>query len=76
MLNYNFILDNLEFLTTDVSLFNLSIIYKERSKVSIIENQNLLNLKRALLSDIGEGRHNLIMFTSEQMEEIKDYLKK
>ncbi len=74
MNNYTFILENLDFLTINVTLFTLSILYPERAKISVIENQNLLNLKRSLLMDISENRHNLILFSTEQMEEIKDYL--
>jgi Cdc6-like AAA superfamily ATPase len=74
MNNYTFILENLEFLTVDVTLFNLSKMYPERAKIGVLTNQNLINLKRQILMDISENKHNLIYFTPSQWDEIKDYI--
>jgi len=74
MNNYTFILENLDFLLVNVTLFNLTKVYPDRAKIGVLENQNLINLKRQILMDISENRHNLIYFTPNQWDEIKDYL--
>jgi len=70
--NYKFILDNLDILKTDVDLWNLTTKYPERKKVSIVQNQNLINLKRQILRDVSENSHNLIYFNAYQWETIQD----
>jgi hypothetical protein len=73
MNNYEFILNNMSILKKDVSLFNLTTLFPERRNCSIIDNQNLLNLLQALRINMSENRHNLIYFTDEQFETLKDY---
>lgn len=70
--NYKFILDNLDILKTEVDLWNLTTKYPERKSVSIIQNQNLINLKRQIIRDVSENSHNLIYFNAYQWETIQD----
>ena len=72
--NYQFILDNLEILKTDINLWNLSSKFEARSKFSIRLNQQLVNLKRQILMDVSENKHNLILFNTYQWDIISDYV--
>ena len=73
MNNYEFILNNMSILKTDVNLFNLTSLFPKRKNYSIIDNQNLLNLLHVLKVNFSENRHNLIYFTDEQFEILKNY---
>lgn len=75
MHNYNFILNNLELLSTDgITIFNLTTLFPDRKIFAIIENQRLINLRRQILADVSENRHNLIYFTVPQWDMIKRYV--
>lgn len=76
MHNYNFILNNLNFLSANgITIFNIATLFPDRAIFDIKSNQNLINLRRQILLDISEDNHNLIYFTVKQWETLKNHVK-
>lgn len=73
--DYDFLLNNLSILVTDVDFRNITKHYPELAKVSLMQRQKIINLKRQVLRDIESKPHNLILFTNTDWQMITDYYK-
>jgi len=72
---YQFILNNLSILTTDISLTNIKTKFPERQKCGIAQNQRLINLKRQIVRDVSEDINEFIYFNAYQWQTIVDTIK-
>jgi len=73
--DYRFILDNLDILTADIDIWNIGKQFPERKKVSIMQNQNLINFVRRIKRDIKEGNNDFIYFNAHQWSTIVNKLR-
>jgi hypothetical protein len=72
---YQFILNNLHFLTTDCNLFNIEKNFPTRDKFSVMLNLRLLNLKNQIVRDVLEGKDEFIYLNAYQWQTIVNTIK-
>jgi hypothetical protein len=73
--DYQFILNNLSILITDVNFRNITKHFPDLKNVSLMQQNQIINLRRHILRDIEIKPHNIVLFSNSQWERITKYVK-
>jgi hypothetical protein len=74
--DYKFILENLDFLVTEVKLRTIENKYPDRKNFSYMQNLKLLTLKQDIIQDVQNKIHSLIYYNAYQWESIVKTIEK